>query len=170
MTYRPKKNSRKASGLALAAAIVSVLCFCCSPYLPAPVVYQLAGLVLAVVALQIYMKFVQSDYEYRVTANDLEIYKLTGKKSMPVCSVALSESVTGVMSADYAAKHTNALPRHAISLNFCKNILSEDYALYFFNFNGKIARLKFEPDEAFASCVNKYIAAAKDPSPAEDKE
>lgn len=86
MTYRPKKNSRKASGLALAAAIVSVLCFCFSPYLPAPVVYQLAGLVLAVVALQIYMKFVQSDYEYRVTANDLEIYKLTGKKSTPVCS------------------------------------------------------------------------------------
>ena len=37
MTYRPKKNSRKASGLALAAAIVSVLCFCFSPYLPAPV-------------------------------------------------------------------------------------------------------------------------------------
>ena len=105
-----------------------------------------------------------------MTANDLEIYKLTGKKSTPVCSVALSESVTGVMSADYVAKHTNALPRHAISLNFCKNILSEDYALYFFNFNGKIARLKFEPDEAFASCVNKYIAAAKDPSPAEDKE
>lgn len=56
MTYRPKKNSRKASGLALAAAIVSVLCFCFSPYRRRRWFIQLAGLVLAVVALQIYMK------------------------------------------------------------------------------------------------------------------
>ena len=104
MTYRVPKKVKKASLTALLAAIFSVLCFAFSSFMNAPVVYQLTGLVLAVVALQVYMKFVQSGYVYEVTENDLRIHKITGKKSTTVCSMSLEESLTGVLSAAYAAK------------------------------------------------------------------
>lgn len=161
MTYRVPKKDKKASLTALLAAIFSVLCFAFSSFMNAPVVYQLTGLVLAVVALQVYMKFVQSSYVYEVTENDLRIHKTTGKKSMTVCSMSLEESLTGVLSAAYAAKNAAKLPKNTISLNFCQNLFCEDFAVYYFNFNGRVAKLKFEPDAAFAESVNKAIAAAK---------
>ena len=83
MTYRVPKKDKKASLTALLAAIFSVLCFAFSSFMNAPVVYQLTGLVLAVVALQVYMKFVQSGYVYEVTENDLRIHKITGKRARP---------------------------------------------------------------------------------------
>lgn len=161
MTYRVPKTDRKASLLALLCMVFSVLCFFFSSVLAAPFLYQLTGLVLAVAALQIYLKFVQSDYVYEVTANDLKIHKITGKKSMTVCSMGLEESITGVMKADDAKQNAAALPKNTISLNFCKNIFCESFAVYYFNFNGKIAKLKFEPDAAFAAYVNRAIADAK---------
>ena len=160
MTYRVPKKDKKASLTALLAAIFSVLCFAFSSFMTAPVAYQLTGLVLAVAALQVYMKFVQSGYVYEVTENDLRVHKITGKKSTTVCSMSLEESLTGVLSAAYAAKNAAKLPKNTISLNFCPNLFCEDFAVYF-NFNGRVAKLKFEPDAAFAESVNKAIAAAK---------
>lgn len=161
MTYRPPKTNRKAAVLSLVSAVFSVFCFFFSSFMAAPILYQITGLALAVIALQVYMKFVQCDYVYEVTDNDLKIHKVTGKKSLTVCSMSLEESMTGVLGAEYVQKNVASLPKNTISLNFCKNIFCEDYAFYFFNFNGKIARLKFEPDEAFAARVNQAIAGAK---------
>ena len=75
--------------------------------------------------------------------------------------MSLEESITGVLSAAYAAKNAAKLPKNTISLNFCQNLFCEDFAVYYFNFNGRVAKLKFEPDAAFAESVNKAIAAAK---------
>ena len=116
---------------------------------------------LSVAVLQFYIKFVLSGYVYEVTENDLRVHKITGKKSTTVCSMSLEESLTGVLSAAYAAKTAAKLPKNTISLNFCHNLFCEDFAVYYFNFNGRVAKLKFEPDAAFAEGVNKAIAAAK---------
>ena len=116
MTYRVPKKDKKASLTALLAAVFSVLCFAFSSFMNAPVVYQLTGLVLAVVALQVYMKFVQSGYVYEVTENDLRIHKTTGNKSTTVCSMSLEESLTGVLSAAYAAKNAAKLPKNMIPI------------------------------------------------------
>lgn len=162
MTYRPRATDKRATILTVFALCGAVFCFLFSGAVEQLVVlYQLGGFVLALVGIQLYLKFVQCEYVYEVTDNDLKIHRVIGKKTSCVCSMALEESVTGVLGLAYAEKQKAAIPKFQISLNYCKNVFSDDYALYFFNFNGRIARLKFEPDEAFAACVNQKITDAK---------
>ncbi len=162
MTYRPAPTDRRASILAVISLVASVCFFLFSGAASqAVVLYQLSGLVLALIGIQIYLKFVQCDYVYEVTDNDLKIHKIVGTKTTCICSMALEESLTGVLGMSYLEKHKALLPKYAISLNYCKNIFSESYAYYFFNFNGRVARLKFEPNDAFAAHINKKINDAK---------
>lgn len=162
MTYRPAPTDRRASLLAFISLAASICLFLFSGAASqAVVVYQLGGLSLALIGIQIYLKFVQCDYVYEVTDNDLKVHKIVGKKTTCICSMALEESLTGVLGMAYHEKHKEQLPKYAISLNYCKNIFSENYAYYFFHFNGRVARLKFEPDEAFASHINQKINDAK---------
>ncbi len=106
------------------------------------------------------MKYVMSDYVYKASEQDIEIYKVTGNKSVCICSLSYEESVSGVVTRDYCDSHREKFGKSKITVNYCKNIFPKEYSLYFFNFNSKLALLKFEPDEAFTKYMNEKITAA----------
>lgn len=162
MTYRPQRKNMSAVFLSVFCFVFSVIAFYITPKIGLYMwAYQIAAIILAVVALQIFLKYVQSDYVYKADEHDLKIYKVTGDKSVCVCSLNYEESISGVVSAVTVEKNKADYPSTKIALNFCKNIFPDEYSLYYFNFNGKTSVLKFEPDEIFANYMNEKISAAK---------
>lgn len=158
MTYRPKPKNSAAAFLSGASAVFAVASFYSSSRVEMyNGFYQLAAVIFAIIALQVFLKYVQSDYIYEAGEHDLKIYKVTGNKSVCVCSLSYEESISCAVKSDYYKQHKNKYPKNKISLNYCKSIFPSDYSVYFFNFNSKTAVLKFEPDEVFSKYLNEKI-------------
>lgn len=161
MDYRPKRKDFKAASLSGFCATFALALFLLSAtvnnYMWA---YQLAGLFLAIIAVQVFTTNVQSDYIYRADEHDIKVYRVTGKKSLCVCSLSYEESLSEIVTADYFNEHKNEFPKNKLAVNYCKNIFPEEYCLYFFNFNGKVNKMKFEPDNTFVNYMNEKIRIA----------
>ena len=161
MTFRPKAKDFKAPFLSGLCALFSVASFYFSSRVELYIiVYQLIAVVLAITALQIFLKYVQCDYVYKLSENALEIYKVSAGKSVCICSLSYEESLCEIVSSEEYNKNKSKYPKTQITTNYCKNIFPETYSLYFFNFNSKKAVLKFEPDTTFKDEFNKKINLA----------
>ena len=161
MEYRPKRKNFKAAVLAASAACFAVMLFAISGYVSSVRwAYQLAGLILAIIGVQTYIINVQSDYVYKADTTDIKVYRVTGSKSLCVCSLSYEESLSEVVTHSYYKAHKKEFKKNKLAVNYCKNIFPEDYSLYFFNFNGKVNRMKFEPDEIFTNYMNEKIKLA----------
>lgn len=89
MTYRPERKNMSAVFLSIFCFVFSVIAFYIAHKIGLYMwVYQVAAIILAVFALQIFLKYVQSDYVYKADEHDLKIYKITGDKSVCVCSLS----------------------------------------------------------------------------------
>lgn len=161
MTFRPKAKNFKAPFLSGICALFSVASFYFATRVEMyMIVYQICAIVLAIIALQIYLKYVQCDYVYKLAEKELEIYKVSAGKSLCVCSLSYEESICEIVSSEAYKKEKKKYPKTQIATNYCKNIFPETYSLYFFNFNSKKAMLKFEPDDIFIEEFNKKINIA----------
>ncbi len=161
MTSRPKAKNFKAPFLSGICALFSVASFYFASRVELyMIVYQISAIVLAIIALQIYLKYVQCDYVYKLAEKELEIYKVSTGKSVCICSLSYEESICEIVSSAEYKRNKSKYPKTQIATNYCKNIFPETYSLYFFNFNSKKAALKFEPDAAFTEEFNKKIKIA----------
>ena len=171
MTYRPQKENKKAELLTLIFAAAAVTLFVVSTQVSLyRFAYQLAGVVSAIVAVEIYLKYVFSEYTYEVTKDDIQVFRITGKKSMCICSLALSESLCPLVRGEDYEKNQKAYPKTKLATNACKNLSPTRLYYYFFDFNGKNAFLKFEPDAAFAAYTDERIREAMQKKEDEDDE
>lgn len=161
MTFRPTLNSNKEKTLSILLAIFAIILILLSGVFNYFVgMYQLFALVLAVTAIQIYMKYVGSDYIYSAEEDTFKIYKVTGKKSICVCSLDYDMSLTQVVPFDEYTNNKDNFPKHVKYVNFTKNMTSGVYSVYFFEFRGKITMMKFEPDIVFTDALNDKIRLA----------
>lgn len=161
MTFRPTLNSNKEKFLSLLLAICAVILILLSgvvKYFAG--VYQLTALVLAVISIQIYMKYVGSDYIYSAEEDAFKIYKVTGKRSICVCSLDYDMSLTEVIPFGVYTKNKDDFPKSEKYVNFTKNMTSGVYSVYFFEFRGKSTMMKFEPDIVFSDTLNEKIRIA----------
>ena len=169
MDYRPKRKDFKAAVMAAVCCCFAVMLFVISGYVSSVRwAYQLAGLIFAIVGVQVFFTNVQSDYIYKADKNDIKVYRVTGNKSLCVCSLSYEESLSEIVTAEYFKKHKKDFPKNKLAVNYCKNIFPTEYSLYFFNFNGKVNRLKFEPDDVFAKYMNEKIKSALENKENED--
>ena len=89
MTFRPKASDKKAPACAVICFAAAVFSFYFSSRVShAALLYQVAAIILAVVALEVYLKYIASDYVYEASAKELKVYKITGNKSVCVCSLS----------------------------------------------------------------------------------
>lgn len=161
MTFRPQSKNKKPHILAIGSAVLAVVLFLASAFVPKfNFYYQASALILAVASLEIYMKYVGSDYVYDAGERQLKVYKVTGKKSICVCSLDYDESVTCIMKREEYEKDKEKYPKVNFNVNYAKNIFPKDYYVYMFSFNGKKSLMKFEPDEVFVNYANLFIDKA----------
>lgn len=162
MTFRPKQKTPKTAAFAAICAAFAVMFFYTSTKISEyRIFYQLPALVLAVAALQIFIKYMAHDYLYLADETDLKIYKISGNKSICVCSLNYEESISGIIDNNFYKDNKNKFPKTNLAFNYCKNLFPDKYCLYFFNFNNKTAVLKFEPDKAFTDYINEKITAVR---------
>ena len=159
MKSSPKSNNKKEKLLTLIMAIAAVILYVSTAFVQRFVVlYQLSALILAVLSVELYLKYVFSNYIYEATETSLDIYKISGKKSICVASLGYEMSMTQIIPADKFLADKSEYPKTNFNVNYCKNLFPDEYCVYFFEFNGKNSMLKFEPDKEFVEYVNKLIA------------
>ncbi len=162
MTFRPVSKNKKEKVFFIMSAILCILLFVLSSVVSRFVVlYQISAIVIAVVSIEIFMKFVASDYVYEATETCLKIYKIIGKKSICVASLDYNNSYSLVMTNDEYKETKEKYPKITYNINYAKNISPRDFCVYIFDFNGKNVLLKFEPDKVFCDFVNRRISEIK---------
>lgn len=158
MKYSPPGDKRPALAaftLFLALTAVSAAMFAnksISPWIP-----QLSAVVFAVCAVQVYVKYILSEYKYAFDDRNLCIDKIVGKKIVPLGSLDLSYSLAEVMSKSEYNEKKSTLPKPDIMFNYCKTMRLRDPFVYLFEFNGKNALLTFEPNGEFVCALNAVI-------------
>ena len=161
MTYRPRNTSKKEKMLALITAFAAIVLFAVGGFVEyLPGVYQITAIIMAITSIELYMKYVGSDYVYEAAENSLKIHKITGKKSICVCSLDYEMSLSLVVSSKEFLKDKSKYPKTDFNVNYAKNLAPEKYSVYFFLFNDKKCMAKFEPDETFTEYVNEKITIA----------
>lgn len=161
MTYRPKNISNKEKILALVTAAAAIVLFVVGGFTEYfPGLYQISAIIMGIVSIELYMKYVGSDYVYEASENSLRIYKITGKKSICVCSLDYEMSLSEIVTADKYLEEKSKYPKYDFNVNYCKNLSPDKYCVYFFWFKEKRCMAKFEPDEVFVQYVNEKIRAA----------
>lgn len=171
MTFRPKQKNYKSVFISAFCAAFSVAAFYISSLVDRfMIIYQLFAIVTAVVAIQVFLKYIQCDYVYKLGDHELEIFKVTGNNSVCVCSLSYEESLKTAVTNKHYKENKKDFPTSKILINYCKNIFPDEYCLYFFNFNGKVSELKFEPDEIFVNAFNEKITAALSRRESEENE
>lgn len=171
MTFRPKSNTNKEKIIAILSAVFAIILFFISRIVPTLVViYQISGILLAIISIEIYIKYVASDYVYEAADDAFKVYKVTGKKSICVSSLDYEMSLSHVVSNDEYEERKDEFPKSNFNVNLCKNLAPQSYYLYFFEFNGKKSMMKFEPDLIFAEFINDKISNAWDMAEEDDEE
>ena len=170
MTYRPKNISNKEKILALVTAAAAVVLFTIGGFTEYfPGIYQITAIIMGVVSIELYMKYVGSDYVYEAGENSFKIYKITGKKSICVCSLDYEMSLSEVVTKDEYLKNKEKYPKYDFNVNYAKNLAPENYSVYFFMFKEKKCMAKFEPDEVFTQYLNEKIRHALESEMSDDE-
>lgn len=161
MTFRPKSSSNKEKKLSLITAFCAALLIIISGIVNRfGALYQISAIILGVVSIEFYLKYVGSDYVYDADDDYFKVYKITGKKSICVSSLDYEMSLSHVVSKQEYEENKDKFPKTNFNVNLCKNLAPKEYSLYFFEFNGKKCMMKFEPDEVFTEHLNNLISAA----------
>lgn len=161
MTYSPQSTNKKEKALSITMAILAVILFGASGIVDKfSGLYQISAFVLAILSIQIYLKYVFSKYIYKATDSSLEVYRISGKKSICVCSLDYEMSLSTIVSSESYKNNKSEYPKTNFNVNYCKNLAPDNYYVYFFEFNGKRSMMKFEPDAAFAEYVSELISQA----------
>ena len=159
MTYRPKNNSKKEKLLAIICASVAIVLYFLSGIVHHfPVLYQVTAIIMGVVSIEIYLKYVGSDYVYEAAEKSLKIHRITGKKSVCVGSLDYEMSRSLLIKSSEYLGNKDKYPKYNFNVNYAKNLSPKEYYVYFFDFNEKVCMAKFEPDEVFAQYVNEKIS------------
>lgn len=155
MQYKASKNSK----LTYFILWLCLLCTAVTLILPASLEYykwtaQLACLVFAICDVQIAVRYILSDYLYFLDGNILKIYKITGKKSVCVLSVSLSDIKGSLYNKEeYKEKKVH------MKLNYCKNMFAKERKYLLFTFNETECSLCFEPSEEFCKLLLEALCA-----------
>lgn len=161
MTYQPNSKNTPEKVLSLSMAILAVVLFSSSGFVEKfSGMYQITAFVFAIVSIQIYLKYVFSNYIYKATEDSLQVYKVTGKKSICVASLDYEMSISQIINSEKYLESKHTYPKTNFNVNYCKNLFPKNYSVYFFEFNGKKSMMKFEPDSEFANYVNALISQA----------
>ena len=161
MTFRPSSIGNKEKILSLLTAIIAVILIIVSGIIQRfGGLYQISAIILGVVSIEFYIKFVGSDYVYEAADDYFKVYKITGKKSICVSSLDYEMSLSQVIHIEDYKNNKEKFPKTNFNVNLCKNLSPKEFYLYFFEFNGKKCMMKFEPDKIFADYINKKIEAA----------
>ncbi len=153
---KPERNIFQVRMLLILSAVITLsLFFVCSVTTGyVSTVTQLSGFAVLVVGILLNTRYSLTEFEYAVDDNDFTITKILGNKRQIVCCVALETAVALLTKADYS--HLPSGEKATIKYSLNQNLKCESY-VFVCNFNGKRAKIEFEPNAPFVAILRDKI-------------
>ena len=162
MQYTPKKN-KKGSVISLLFMLLGGmgLAFSVTASFRYSLLVQMISLFLFILSFEFFYRYEMTTYLYAFDENDFVVIKSVGKKKTYVCNLAMSTAVE-ITRTPKKQKACLALEeKHGkigIRYNLTQTMRPENpYSILFF-FNGKVAEIVFEPDEAMVNALAARIS------------
>ena len=123
---------------------------------------QLAAFALWAFGLWIACRYSLVYYYYAVDGKNFRIVKVSGEKHQDVCNISMS---TGI----FLKKVSEAKDRKPVRnrFNYCRNFAPKEAYVYYFEWNGAMAEIIFEPSKDFADIMNEAMIVAQSEAKAE---
>ncbi len=160
MIYSPKNENTKPLLITAFLTAAAVFCFMFAGQLPnIKWLLQLLFVCFATAAIQIYMRYVLTKFEYNCDGESLYIYKSLGKKKLLTGKLELANS------ASYMASEKDFLESgedyHVKSFySYTRNYKTPDVYVYVTTIGETNYMIKIEANDEFAKYVNKNIDIA----------
>ena len=127
--------------------------------------YQLIAIGIYIFSFELLNRYHLSTYCYTVDEENFIITKRMGKRIQTVCSLSLSTLLaiekTPKTKEEKEAFRTGT-PKASYRYNYCQSLRPDVSYTVFFEFNGKIASVSFEPNEAMVLYLKNKIHAKKE--------
>ena len=128
------------------------------------VFYQLVAFIVYLFSFELLNRYYLTSFCYAVNEKDFIITKRMGKRKQTVCNLALS-TLLGIektpKTKDEKEEFRLHCPKASIRYNYCQSLQPKISYRVFFDFNGRIASIEFEPDEAMVLCLKSRVCAKK---------
>lgn len=159
MKYSPENQNIKPLMITILLTVLSVLC-CLFASQTANLMWllQLGFICFATVAIQIFLKFVLTTFEYVCDEEFFYIYKTLGKKTVLVGKLELANSVSLFFKiSDSKQVEEYDIKKIKSIYSYTRNFQTTDIYAYVTNLGGKTALLKLELNDEFAEFANLQI-------------
>ena len=124
--------------------------------------YQLVSVLAYIVSFELLNRYYFSTYTYRVTEKDFMIVRTTGKRARTLCNLALSTMIAIEKKPGTKEEKEAITKRYGkvnMHYNYCQTFAPKTAYVILFEFNGKIAQIAFEPNEAMVYHLNEILRA-----------
>ncbi len=154
MTYSPENKNSKPLFLTMLLTSIAVFCFMYSGNYPKYVwLMQLLFVVLGTTAIQIFLKYVLTTFEYTCDDESLYIYKAVGKRKVLIGKLGLENSASYIARKksfndsgdDYKIKSVYV---------YTRNFMTENAFVYVTTMGETNYMIKIEVNDEFAKYVN----------------
>ena len=149
--YIPKKEIKNAAFFAGMFICTTAALWIISVFIHSfKMVYQLSGVITAMIAVQAISRFIMSGYIYILNKTDFIVVKANGKKSVRVCDINLDTAIGVSEKNKKFADIEKQFGKIKVRMNFCQNLFSDKSYSYI-----------FECDENFVAEMKKRIEYVK---------
>ena len=119
--------------------------------------FQLLGFASLMLGILFNVRYSLTEFEYYVDGSFFGVRKILGNKRQEVCCVALETAIDLLPKRDY--DHLPSSEKGIIKYSLNQNMKAISY-VFLFEFNGKRAKIEFEPNDAFVSVLKQEIQSA----------
>lgn len=127
--------------------------------------YQLIAIGIYIFSFELLNRYHLSSYCYTIDEKDFIITKRMGKRTQTVCCLSLS-TLLAIEKTPKTKKQKEAFlavaPKASYRYNYCQSLLPDVSYTVFFEFNGKVAAVVFEPNEAMVLHLKNKICSKKE--------
>ena len=157
MRYSPPNENIKPLMITILLTVMAVFCLLFAGQLQnVKWLFQLLFLCLATAAIQIYLKYVLTKFEYVCDGETLLIYKAMGRKKLCVGSLELKNSVCEIIPYSQYLENKEKFNISSI-YSYTRNYKTENVYVYIFSYGGTEIMIKLEINEQFAEYINIHI-------------
>ncbi len=156
MHYKPVKL-KKTAYIDLGLLIFGLILFFVSDFFPMPFVFQIFGLLMFTLSIQILQRYILSDFTYIIDDSEpgcyvMDIIKAQGKKKIKVCSVELDKCC--LFGPEDAHKLTISN-----SFDYKQNIFIKQSLVLLYWDGDAYSKITIEPDKVFESELTKRLTS-----------
>ncbi len=157
MTYSPVNYNKKPLFITSILTALSVFCFVYAGSIPAYTwLMQLGFVIFATVAIQIFLRFVLTKFEYVCDGESLMINKSMGSRKQMVGKLELNNSASYIMTENEYKKSGEDY-RVKSEYTYTRNFNSKDTYVYITTIGETNFMIKIEVNDEFATYVNNKI-------------